>query len=162
MPSSKKSKRHERVFLVVVDRTEEMRVALRFAARRAHNTGGRVALLYVIQRSDFGHWMAVDDLIEEDARAEAEELLQKLSEQVVEHTGKMPVVHIRAGEARDELLALIDEEPGISILVLASSPGPKGPGPLISALTGKFSSKLHIPLTIVPGTLTDEEVDALT
>ncbi len=37
-----------------------------------------------------------------------------------------------------------------------------GPGPLVSALTGKFFPKLTIPLTIVPGTLTDEEIDALT
>lgn len=152
----------ERIFLVVIDRSEEMSVALRFACRRAQRTGGRVALLYVIPPSDFGHWMAVDNLIEEEARAEAEELVQKLSGQVVDLTEKMPVVHIREGEPRDQLLELIDEEPGISVLVLASSQGPKGPGPLITALTGKFSSNLSIPLTIVPGTLTDEEVDALT
>ena len=113
---------HERVFLVVVDKTEEMRLALRFACRRARNTDGRVALLYVIPPADFGHWMAVDDMIAEERRAEAEEKLQKLSEQVFEQTGKMPVVHIRQGDARDELLALIAEEPGISILVLAASP----------------------------------------
>ncbi len=35
----------DRVFLVVVDETEEMKVALRFACRRARHTGGRVALL---------------------------------------------------------------------------------------------------------------------
>jgi len=151
-----------RVFLVIVDESEEMRVALRFACRRAIHTGGRVALLYVIPPADFGHWMAVDDLIGEEARERAEEVLRKLSEQVYENTGTMPVVHIREGVPRDELLALIDEEPEISVLVLASSPGPKGPGPLISALTGKLWAMLHVPLTIVPGTLSDEEVDSLT
>lgn len=151
-----------RVFLVIVDESEEMRVALRFACRRAIHTGGRVALLYVIPPADFGHWMAVDDLIGEEARERAEEVLRKLSEQVYENTGTMPVVHIREGVPRDELLALIDEEPEISVLVLASSPGPKGPGPLISALTGKLWATLHVPLTIVPGTLSDEEVDSLT
>jgi len=151
-----------RVFLVIVDQSEEMRVALRFACRRATHTGGRVALLYVIPPADFGHWMAVDDLIGEEARDKAEEMLHELSDQVYENIGTMPVVHIREGVPRDELLALIDEEPEISVLVLASSPGPKGPGPLISALTGKLWTKLHVPLTIVPGTLSDEEVDALT
>lgn len=151
-----------RTFLVVVDKSEEMGVALRFACRRAQHTGGRVALLYVIPPAEFGHWMAVDDLIGEERREEAEALMQKLSEQVVEQSGQVPVVHIREGQPRDELIALIDEEPAISVLVLASSPGPKGPGPLISALTGKLWTKLRIPLTIVPGTLTDEQVDALT
>ena len=153
---------HERVFLVVVDKTEEMRLALRFACRRARNTDGRVALLYVIPPADFGHWMAVDDMIAEERRAEAEEKLQKLSEQVFEQTGKMPVVHIRQGDARDELLALIAEEPGISILVLAASRGPKGPGPLITALTGKLWAKLPIPLTIVPGEMSKERLESIT
>ncbi|MDJ0949983.1 MAG: universal stress protein [Alphaproteobacteria bacterium] len=159
---SKKNEMPERIFLVVIDKSEEMGVALRFASRRAQRTGGRVALLYVIPPPDFGHWMAVDNLIEEEARAEAEELIQQYGDQVVSLMRKLPVMHIREGEPRDELLALIEEEPDISVLVLASSPGPKGPGPLITALTGKFSSNLTIPLTIVPGTLSDEEVDALT
>lgn len=158
----KKKPSSERIFLVVVDKSEEMSLALRFAARRAHNTGGRVAFLAVVPPPEFGHWMAVDDLIEEEQRGEAEELMQKYAEQIAPLTDKLPVVFIRLGEARDELLKLLEEEPTISVLVLASSPGPKGPGPLISALTGKFSSNLHIPLTIVPGTLSEEEVDALT
>lgn len=162
MPARKRKPEKERIFLVVVDETEEMHVALRFASRRANSTDGRVALLYVIQPSEFGHLMAVDDLISEESRQEAEALVQEYSDEVVALTGKLPVIHIREGKARDELLALLDEEPSISVLVLATSPGPKGPGPLISALTGKFSSRLHIPLTIVPGTLTDTEVDALT
>ena len=37
-----------RVFLVVVDETEEMRNALRYACRRAQHTQGKVALLLVI------------------------------------------------------------------------------------------------------------------
>src|SRR3546814_1070877 len=49
-----KAKAHaSRVFLVVVDETEEMRVALLFAARRAHSTGGKVAMLYVVEPSAF-------------------------------------------------------------------------------------------------------------
>ena len=151
-----------RVFLVVVDESEEMPVALRFAARRARATGGRVALLYVIEPSDFGHWMAVEDLMEKERRLVAEETLQKYSDQVAALTGQMPVLYVREGTPREALLKLLDEEPSISILVLASGTGPRGPGPLISALTGKFYKRLKIPLTIVPGSLDEEAVDALT
>jgi hypothetical protein len=56
---------------------------------------------------------------------------------------------------------MIDEEKSISVLVLAASAGSEGPGPLISALTGKLASKLRIPVTIVPGTLTEAQIDAL-
>jgi nucleotide-binding universal stress UspA family protein len=151
----------ERVFLVVVDESEELKLAVRYAARRAQHTGGRVALLYVIEPSDLQQWMAVESLMREERREEAEALLQKLSAEVAELAGSMPVIFIREGRRRDELLALIDEEPSISILVLAASAGTEGPGPLITALTGKFVTRMRIPVTIVPGTLTDAQIDAL-
>jgi nucleotide-binding universal stress UspA family protein len=152
----------ERVFLVVVDESEELRVALRYAARRAQHTGGRVALLYVIEPTELQHWMAVETLMREERREEAEALLQRISAKVAEIAGTMPVIYIREGRRRDELLGLIDEEQSISILVLAASAATDGPGPLITALTGKYMQKLRIPLTVVPGTLTDAEIDALT
>jgi nucleotide-binding universal stress UspA family protein len=151
----------DRVFLVVVDDTEEMRVALRFACRRAAHTHGRVALLYVVESSEFQHWMSVGDLMREEARSEGEQVLQRCAAQVSEQTGSLPVLYLREGSRRSQLMELIDEEPSISILVLAADTGPRGPGPLVSALTGKFVGKLRVPVTIVPGHLSDEEVDKI-
>ena len=151
----------DRVFLVVVDESEELKVALRFACRRALHTGGRVALLYVIEPAGFQHWMSVGNLMREEARSEGEQLLQRIAAQVNDLAGKMPILHLREGNRRDELLALLDEEPNISILVLGAGTGKRGPGPLVSALTGKFLGKVHIPITLVPDSLSDEEVDAV-
>jgi nucleotide-binding universal stress UspA family protein len=150
-----------RVFLVVVDNTAEMRVALRFACRRARHTSGRVALLHVVEPNEFRNFMGVGDLMREEARTEAEILMQKHAAIVQELSGNVPIVYLREGNRRDELLKLIGEEPSISILVLGASTETHGPGPLISALTGKFLSKLSVPLTIVPGNLDDESVDAI-
>ncbi|UCH73692.1 MAG: universal stress protein [Rhodospirillales bacterium] len=151
-----------RVFLVVVDQSEEMLVALHFAARRAMRTGGRVALLYVQEPTEFQHWMAVGDLMREEAREEAEALMQKLSAEVKEWSGSFPVVHMREGDVREELVKLLEEEPSISVLVLAASTESGSPGPLISHLVGKGSGLLRVPITIVPGSLTDEEIVAVT
>lgn len=161
-PRNAPAARSDRVFLVVVDETEEMRVALRFACRRAHHTGGRVALLYVIEPASFQHWQAVGDLMREEARNEGERLLQRLAAQVNEEVGTLPVLYVREGTPRDELMALLDEEPSISILVLGANTGSRGPGPLVTALTGKLIGKLRVPLTIVPGNLSDEAIDAIT
>lgn len=147
-----------RTFLVVVDESEEMQVALRFASRRAMRTGGRVALLYVQQPAEFQHWMAVGDLMREEAREEAEGLMQKLSAEVKDWSGNYPVVHMREGNIREELENLLEEERAISVVVLAASTDSSGPGPLISYLVGKGSAKLRVPVTIVPGSLTDEEI----
>ncbi len=151
----------DRVFLVVVDETEEMKVALRFACQRARRTGGRVALLYVIEPAEFQHWMAVEDLMREEARSEGEQLLQRLAAQVNELVGTIPVLYVREGKVRDELFKLLDEEPLISILVLGANTGSRGPGPLVSALTGNMIGKLRIPVTVVPGNLADDEIDSV-
>ncbi len=154
-------RRDDRVFLVIVDDTEEMKVALRYACQRAHNSHGRVALLYVMESSEFQHWMAVGDLMREEARSEGEQLLQRIAAQVMEQTGTMAVLYLREGSRQTELLKLIDEEPSISILVLGASIEQRGPGPLVAALTGKFVGKLRVPVTIVPGNLSDEDVDKI-
>lgn len=156
-----RKKQAHRVFLVVVDQSAELKLALRFAARRARATGGRVAMLYVTEPAE-AEWLGVGDIMREERRAEAEQRLQELSTQVQTLSGEMPILYVREGTVREELLKLIDEEPSISILVLAADAAAGGPGPLVTALTGKFAGKLHIPLTIVPGSLTDEEVDAIT
>ena len=150
-----------RVFLVVVDETEELQIAVHYAARRAAHTGGRVALLYVMEPSELQTWVAIENLAREEQREEAEQLMQRLCEEILPIAGSMPIVYIREGPRRDELLALINEYPSISILVLAAGTGPEGPGPLISYLAGKPAGRLRIPITIVPGSLTMEQLDAV-
>jgi nucleotide-binding universal stress UspA family protein len=157
MPESAPS----RVFLVVVDETPEHRVAVRYAARRAAHTGGRLALLYVVEPTELQHFRAIEELERAERREAAEELLQRVCEEIAPIAGAMPVVYIREGRRRDELLALINEEPTISILVLAAGAGAEGPGPLVSSLTGKPAARLRIPITIVPGGLGIDQVDAL-
>ena len=151
-----------RIFLVVVDNTEEWRAALRYACRRAQHTGGRVALLHVISPSEIQHWGAIEDVLREEARHEAEQRLQRVAREVNQLTGTIPILHIREGAARDELMALIAEEPSISILVLGAATGPEGPGPLVTHLAGKVAGRLRIPVTIVPGGLTDDQLASLT
>jgi nucleotide-binding universal stress UspA family protein len=159
---TRRAKQEERIFLVVADQSEEMPVALRYASRRAKATGGRVALFIAVEREDFGHWAAVDDLMEAEQRDQAEAIMSRYGQTVQDITGVPPIIYIRHGRMRDALLRLIGEEPTISILVLAAGTGGRNPGPLISALTGKYYSRVQIPIMIVPGTLTDEDVDALT
>jgi nucleotide-binding universal stress UspA family protein len=152
----------ERMFLVVVDSSAEMRNALRFACRRAQHTKGRVALLYIIEPADFQHWVAVQEKMREERRGEAEQVLQSLASEVQLISGNVPVLYVREGEPRDAIMQVIKEEPRIAILVLGAGTQKKGPGPLVTSLAGKMSGKFPIPITVVPGSLTDEEIDALT
>ncbi|MBM3627933.1 MAG: universal stress protein [Alphaproteobacteria bacterium] len=152
---------HQRVFLVVVDSSPEMKVALRFACRRARATGGRLAMLYVTEPAT-AEWLGVGEIMREERRAEAETRLQELAVDVREMSGDVPVLYVREGDPAGELLRLLEEEPTISVLVLGADAGPKGPGPLVAALSGRLLGRLHVPMTIVPGSMTSAEIDAVT
>lgn len=150
-----------RTFLVVVDHSSELRAALRYACRRASATGGHVALLYVSQPTEFEHWMFVGKRMRDEAREDAEEVLQRTASLVGRMTGRMPALFVREGAPLEELLGLLEEEPNISVVVLASGGGDSGPGPLVAGLTGKHASRLKVPLTIVPGHLSDGDIDEM-
>lgn len=149
-------------FLVVVDDTPECRLALRFASRRAKKTGGGLTMLRVLEPADFQHWMAVENLMREEARHEAEELLHGLAGDVNAAAGIMPQYVIREGDRLEEILRLIEEDDNIRVLVLGASPEKEGPGPLVSRLAGQMSGSMRIPVTIVPGDMTPEQIDEVT
>jgi nucleotide-binding universal stress UspA family protein len=152
----------ERVFLVVVDDTPELLTALRYASRRAKRTGGVVAMLYVIEPIEQQLSSTVNDLMRQEAREQGEEVLHRFSELVVSLTGQLPRTVVREGNRREELLKLITEDPTISILVLGAASGAEGPGPLVTALAGKHAGSLRVPITIVPGSLSENQIDAIT
>jgi nucleotide-binding universal stress UspA family protein len=151
-----------RVFLVVVDETEEMRNALRYACRRAQKTTGRVALLYVVEPLEFQHWLGVGRVMEEEARAEAEQRLQALATEVYAQTGAVSVIHLREGNRAEQLVQLLQEDPSISLIVLGTARGASNPGPVVTYMLANLGRRVRVPVTLVPGELTVEEIDALT
>mgnify|MGYP003575481055 CR=1 FL=1 len=159
--SEQPSRAEERVFLVVVDESPEMPNALRYACRRAKPSGGRVAMLYVMDPPEGQQWGAVVDLMREEARQQAEQVVARHADVAVSLTGQPPAIYIREGKSRDELIKLLGEDRSISVLVLGSASTGEGPGPLVTAFTGKLGRQLRIPLTIVPGALSESEIDAI-
>ncbi len=149
------------VFLVVVDDSEEMHQALQFACGRAKAVGGKVALMYCIAPNEFEFWAGVGELMRQEAREAAEEKMTIHAEYANGLTGEIPVLFVREGDTSDELLALIEEEPSISLLVLGADTQSESAGPLISFLMSRGASRCRVPITVVPGNLSDEQLDAL-
>ena len=149
-----------RKFLVVADGTPESEIAIHFASLRALHTNGVVTLFAVLSPADAaGQWLGVQNIMREEARAEAEATLHKLAAHVNEYAGIIPELVIREGRLADELQKFIDEDPNVAILVLAAGTGKDGPGPLVSLTAG---GGFRIPVTVVPGVLTEEALRALT
>lgn len=152
-----------RKFLVVVDDSPEFDAALRYAARRARSTGGRVVLLRVTPDSSDEHWAGVRDEIQRQQRAEAEVLMTRLGELVIERSNAPPIFIIEAGDAQAAIRKVVGQDPEIKILVLASASGGRSPGPLVSAMLkqGAAFGGRKLPVTIVPGELSDEDIEDL-
>ena len=157
-PAESAGSRAPRKFLVVIDKTPECAVALRFATRRAQHTGGRIVLMCPTQLPDFQQWRGVEEIMRDEAHAEAEGMLYEAAKVVNELSGIIPELVIPFGLVTDCLLKLLKDDKDISILVLASGAGKEGPGPLVQMFGSAVQS---IPVTIVPGNFTDEQIDAL-
>lgn len=151
---------HRPKFLVVMDGSPECSRALHFGARRCARTGAALVTLAVVQPPDNFEWLGVGDALREEAEAEAAGLLDGAAEAAKAAAAVEPERVVKEGETAEAILTLIEEDPDISFLVLAAASGSSGPGPLVASVAGKGGG-FPIPVVIVPGTLSDEEIDAL-
>lgn len=153
-----------RKFLLIADGSEQSRKAAYFAARRARNTGGTVTILAVARtESGFEHWLGVGETMRAEAIQAAEEALESLAEDVEGEMEVRPELVLREGELLTELRKLIERDPQIAILMIGSSPEGGKPGALVDALArgkGLFGDR-QIPVTVVPGCLSAEDLKAL-
>ncbi|MFN3209988.1 MAG: universal stress protein [Roseovarius sp.] len=150
-----------RKFLVVLDDSRECLNAMRFAAMRAKNTQAGVEILAVIPPEEFNHWIGVGDIMREEARERIHAHFEVFAKWMRDKQGIDPELVIREGEPVSEIMAQVQEDTEIGVLVLGASADKKGPGPLVSQLS-KSSGGLPIPITIVPGDLSKERLEAIT
>ena len=152
---------HSPKFLVVIDESPECDRAVYFASRRALRTGASVIMLRVIETADRNQqWLGVADIMRAEAHEEANAVLDRHAARISSITGVMPERVIREGDKSEEMLKLIDEDEDIAALILAAGVGKEGPGPLHTGLA-KTAGEFPIPLALVPGHLSDEDLDTM-
>ena len=150
-----------RKFLVVLDDSRECLNAMRFAAMRAAHTGGGVAILSIIPPDEFNHWIGVAEIMRAEARERIEVHYEVFAKWMRDRQDVHPELIIREGEPMAEIMAQINEDQEIGVLVLGAGTDKKGPGPLVTQLSRQAGS-LPIPITIVPGDLPKERLEAIT
>ena len=150
-----------RKFLVVLDDSRECLNAMRFAAMRAAHTGGGVTILSVIPPEEFNHWIGVGEIMREEARERIQAHFEVFAKWMRDRQGVNPDLVIREGEAVQEILAQIEADPEIGVLVLGAGTDKSGPGPLVTQLS-RSSGTLPVPITIVPGNMSKERLEAIT
>mgnify|MGYP003577424881 FL=1 len=150
----------KRTYLVVIDDSPEARVALRFAARRATKTDGKVEVLAVVEPQDFVQWGKVQAAIEEEQKLRIEGVVSGAIGEIVDESGVKPSIVIRTGEPVKVVREYIGEREEVAALVLGAAPS-GSPGALVSNFTGNDAGKLPCPVMIIPGSLDDERLEQL-
>jgi nucleotide-binding universal stress UspA family protein len=150
----------KRTYLVVIDDSAEARVALRFAARRATKTDGKVEVLAVVEPQDFVQWGGVQAAIEEVQKLRIEGVVSGAIGEIVDETGVKPSIVIRSGEPIKVVREYIGSREEVAALVLGAAPS-GSPGPLVAHFTGSDAGKLPCPVMIIPGSLSDERLEQL-
>ena len=150
----------KRTYLVVIDDSAEARVALRFAARRATKTDGKVEVLAVVEPQDFVQWGGVQAAIEEEQKLRIEGVVSGAIGEIVDETGVKPSIVIRSGEPIKVVREYIGSREEVAALVLGAAPS-GSPGPLVAHFTGSDAGKLPCQVMIIPGSLSDERLEQL-
>jgi nucleotide-binding universal stress UspA family protein len=152
---------HKPKCLVIVDDTAEWDRAVYYASRWAIRAGGGVVMLRIIETEDQNQqWLGVADIMRAEAHENANIALDRAAGRANGIAGITPERAIREGDPTEQILDVIDKDVDIAMLVLAANPGPEGPGPLIT-LMADAAGAFPIPVTIVPGELSDDDIDAL-
>ena len=149
-----------RVYLVIIDETDEALCALRFASRRAAKTEGALHPLALVPPQEFSAFGGVQATIEEEARARAETLVTAAAGSLMSEGANMPVISVKVGEGEQVVRQHLGEHPEVSALVLgAAKEG--GPGPLVTHFAGTNAGELPCPVFVIPGSLSSDDIERL-
>jgi nucleotide-binding universal stress UspA family protein len=150
----------KRTYLVVVDDSAESRVALRFAARRAAKTGGKIEVLGIVEPQDFVQFGGVQNAIEEEQRLRIEGVVSSAVGEILDESGMEAKIILRSGEAVRTVRDYLEGRDEVAALVLGAAPS-GNPGPLVANFTGHDAGPRPCPVMIIRGSLTDERLEQL-
>lgn len=147
--------------LVIADESAEFPAALTYAGIVARGAGWRLVMLRVIEPSDPAPWASISEEIRRQAHDAAESLTQRFAAEIWAECGITAEPVLREGDLKPEVRKLLDEDRSIKLVVLAAAQGPGGPGPLVSQLGKQGLGTRSVPVLVVPGSMSREEIRAL-
>ena len=148
-------------YLVCVDGRDESRVALRLACLKSNARGHRVAILHVTAPADFQTLGTIADRMREERKIEGRKLLSTLAEEAFATYGIRPDMLLREGSAGDEIVTTVTADPDINMIAIGVAHHSAGRGKLAAWLASQLGSKLFVPLLMIPGNLTDQQLQTL-
>ncbi|MDM7459076.1 MAG: universal stress protein [Paracoccus sp. (in: a-proteobacteria)] len=150
-----------RKFLVLLDDSRECLNAMRFASMRAANSSGGVVILSVIPPEEIQHGFGVAEVMRAEARERIEAHFEVFAKWMRSRPKIEPQLVIREGDPAEQILSLIEEDGEIGIVVLGLSSESGAQNPVVNRLM-RDPTALPCPITLVPGNLSKERLEAIT
>lgn len=148
-------------YLVCVDQRDESHVALRLACMKSRVRNGSVEILHVVPPGEMQALGMIADKMREEQLEEASAFLKRLADKAEENYGVRPQMQLREGAVGDEIVAAAMEDTDLTMIVIGTAPQSAGRGHLSAWLATQLGDKLLIPLLLVPGNLTDYQLENL-
>ena len=149
-------------FLVCVDDTEHARVAVRLACSKARKIAASIDLLRVIDSTDFQNFLLSPAKMREERRREAARVLQIMSDEAMSYADMKVGKIIKEGVIGEKIVETVEEDNRTNMLIVGASPGAGGnTKKLITWLTSQLGERLLTPILIVPGNLTNHQIEEL-
>ena len=152
MPKKINPKKIKEYLLVYVDESEEFLEAMKYACELAKTDSLGIILLYIIQDENFRHWKGVENIMREEQKSEAKEVLDKYISYIKNNYKLNVKSYIKTGEKLEVLIKTLNRKrPKVKNLVLGLAMDKIENNKVISSLTGILRKKLTLPIIIVPG-----------
>lgn len=148
--------------LVCANKEEYSKVALHFACRLAKKNKGKITILHVIEPVDYQSIGMVAKKMQQEKLSDAKALLKSLSQEVKNFLKTPPTLLLREGLIEEEIIQVLEEDNSINMMV-AGAPGDEAPkSKILPPLVSELGQKIQVPMLIVPGSLTEHQIEELT
>lgn len=147
--------------LVLVNGELTTRAAVAWAAHWCNRTGDGIVLFHVIEPDHAMGFGVMQDLMRAEQWQAAERMLATFSSYAEKLTGRAPEHMVREGPLKETVREVLKSEPNLSLLVIAASHREAGPAPLIGYLASRMGSRVQVPMVLVPGSLTGDEIEKM-
>jgi nucleotide-binding universal stress UspA family protein len=149
-------------YLVCVNEEDYSKVAVKFASQLAKNTGASLLILHVMEPMDYQTLGSVAEKMKQERALDAEALLTSLAQEVDESVAIKPALMIREGLIENEIVKVIEEDTNVHMLIVGSASEGNAKSKTLPPLAAQVGRKLYIPMLIIPGNMTEQQITALT
>ena len=154
---------NQRNYFVVIDDSEEMWTAVKFATKRAKTTKSNLTTISFIESISDGMMLTPStEKILDKEQVISEKIKHKEVQEFIFKTSKIKAKsEIFKISEIDDFINFLNSYSSNSTIVLAASKDIGKPGPLIDKLIYEKGNSLHCPLVIINGNLEDKEIEKI-